>query len=68
LVLISFNGEHSKKGTVAVLENLRVILDLINMVLGVLPPAYFPFKTYPHLEAVNIEEGKSAWERLGIEL
>jgi nitric oxide reductase subunit B len=45
-----------------------VISHLIIIVLGVLPLAYFLFKTYPHLKAVQIKEGESVWERLGVEL
>jgi nitric oxide reductase subunit B len=37
-------------------------------VLGVLPLAWFLFKTYPYLKAVEIKEGESVWERLGLEL
>jgi nitric oxide reductase subunit B len=38
------------------------------IVLGVIPLAYFLFKTYPHLKASEIKEGESVWERLGVEL
>jgi nitric oxide reductase subunit B len=55
-------------GAVATLGNLRFIPDLIIIVLGVLPMVYFLFKTYPRLKAVEIKEGESVWERLGIEL
>lgn len=54
--------------TVVLLGNLRVIPDLIIIVLGVLPMAYFLFTTYPHLKAVEIKEGESVWEKLGIKL
>ncbi|MBW1998547.1 MAG: cbb3-type cytochrome c oxidase subunit I, partial [Deltaproteobacteria bacterium] len=53
---------------VVVLGNLRVIPDLIIILLGVIPLAYFLFTTYPRLKAVEIKEGESVWERLGIEL
>jgi nitric oxide reductase subunit B len=53
---------------VVTLGNLRVIPDLIIIVLGVLPLAYFLFTTYPRLKAAEIKEGESVWERLGIEL
>jgi len=41
---------------------------LIIIILGVLPLAYFLFTTYPHLKAVEIKEGESVWEKMGIEL
>ncbi|GAB4256259.1 MAG: nitric-oxide reductase large subunit [Deferrisomatales bacterium] len=57
-----------ESGAVSLLGNLRVIPDLIIIVLGVLPLAYFLFKTYPKLKAVEIKEGESVWERLGMDL
>ena len=57
-----------ERGAVATLGNLRMIPDLIIIVLGVLPMAYFLFKTYPKLKAVQIKEGESVWEKMGIEL
>jgi len=57
-----------ERGAVALLGNLRIIPDLIIIVLGVLPLAWFLFKTYPRLKAVGIREGESVWERLGIQL
>jgi nitric oxide reductase subunit B len=57
-----------ERGAVALLGNLRIIPDLIIIVLGVLPLAWFLFKTYPYLKAVEIKEGESVWERLGLEL
>jgi nitric oxide reductase subunit B len=57
-----------ERGAVYFLGNLRIIPDLIIIVVGVLPLAYFLFKTYPHLKAVEIQEGESVWKRLGIEL
>jgi nitric oxide reductase subunit B len=53
---------------VVTIGNLRVIPDLIIIVLGVLPLAYFLITTYPRLKAVQIKDGESVWERLGIEL
>jgi nitric oxide reductase subunit B len=55
-------------GAVTTLGNLRVIPDLIIIVLGVLPLAYFLITTYSRLKAPEIKEGESVWERLGIEL
>jgi nitric oxide reductase subunit B len=57
-----------ERGVVITLGNLRVIPDIIIIVLGVLPLAYFLISTYPHLKAVEIKEDESVWERLGIEL
>ena len=57
-----------ERGVVITLGNLRVIPDIIIIVLGVLPLAYFLIRTYPHLKAVEIKEDESVWERLGIEL
>jgi nitric oxide reductase subunit B len=57
-----------ERGTVAFLGNMRMIPDLIIIVLGVIPLAYFLFKTYPHLKAQEIKEGESVWERIEVEL
>jgi nitric oxide reductase subunit B len=57
-----------ERTAIVTLGNLRVIPDLIIIVIGILPLAYFLFTTYPHLKAVEIKEGESVWERLGIEL
>jgi nitric oxide reductase subunit B len=50
------------------LGNLRVIPDTIIIFFGVLPLAYFLFKTYPRLKAAEIKEGESVWKRIGVEL
>lgn len=50
------------------LGTVRVIPDLMIILVGVLPLAYFLFKTYPHLKAPEIKEGESVWDRLGIRL
>ena len=50
------------------LGTFRIVPDLIIICLGVLPLAYFLFKTYPHLKAIEIKDNESVWERLGIEL
>ncbi len=47
---------------------VRVIPDLLIILLGVVPLLFFLVKTYPKLKAVEIKEGESVWERLGIEL
>jgi len=57
-----------ERDVVHFLGNIRVIPDLTIIVLGVLPLAYFLFRTYPHLKAREIKEGESVWERLGVEL
>jgi len=46
---------------------VRVIPDLLIILLGVVPLLFFLVKTYPKLKAVEIKEGESVWERLGIE-
>jgi nitric oxide reductase subunit B len=53
---------------VVFIGNIRVIPDLVIIVLGVLPLAYFLITTYPRLKPVQIKEGESVWQRLGIEL
>lgn len=55
-------------GAVHLLGSLRIIPDLTIIVLGVLPLAYFLFKTYRYLKATEIKEGESVWNRLGVEL
>ncbi|MBW1696049.1 MAG: cbb3-type cytochrome c oxidase subunit I [Deltaproteobacteria bacterium] len=57
-----------ERGAVSIIGNLRVIPDVIIIVLGVIPLAYFLLTTYPKLKAIEIKEGESVWERLGIEL
>jgi nitric oxide reductase subunit B len=57
-----------ERSAVQFLGTVRVIPDLMIIVLGVLPLAYFIFRTYPHLKAPEIREGESVWDRLGIKL
>ena len=57
-----------ESGIVHLLGTVRIIPDLTIIVLGVVPLAYFLFKTYPHLKAAEIKEGESVWDRLGIKL
>jgi len=57
-----------ERGFVHFLGTVRVIPDLMIILVGVLPLAYFLFKTYPHLKAPEIKEGESVWDRLGIKL
>ena len=51
---------------VQLLGELRIIPDLIIVLLGVVPLAYFLIRTFPHLKAEGIEEGESVWDRLGL--
>ncbi|MBN2320379.1 MAG: cbb3-type cytochrome c oxidase subunit I [Acidobacteria bacterium] len=53
---------------VAVLGQLRIIPDTIIIVVGILPLAYFLFKTFPRLKAQEIKEEESVWDRLGVKL
>jgi len=53
---------------VAFLGQLRMVPDTAIIVLGVLPLAYFLFRTYPKLKAKDIGDGESVWDRLGIDL
>ena len=62
------SADFFEKSIVLLLGNLRAIPDTLIIVLGVLPLAYFLITTYPHLKAVEIKDGESVWERLGIEL
>jgi nitric oxide reductase subunit B len=55
-----------ERGFVRLLGNVRIVPDTVIIVFGVLPLAYFLFKTYPHLKPVEIQEGESIWERLGV--
>ena len=57
-----------ERSFVQILGTVRVIPDLMIILVGVLPLAYFLFKTYPHLKAPQIKEGESVWDRLGIKL
>jgi nitric oxide reductase subunit B len=62
------SADFFEKGSVVLLGTLRVIPDLIIIILGVLPLAYFLVTTYPRLKAAEIKDEESVWERLGIEL
>jgi nitric oxide reductase subunit B len=57
-----------ERGAVMFLGNVRVIPDIIIIFLGVVPLAYFLFKTFPRMKAVEIKDGESVWERLGVQL
>jgi nitric oxide reductase subunit B len=62
------SADFFERSIVLLLGNIRAIPDTLIIVLGVLPLAYFLITTYPHLKAVEIKDGESVWERLGIEL
>ncbi len=53
---------------VHLLGTLRVIPDLMIIIVGVVPLAYFLFRTYPYVKATEIREGESVWDRLGVQL
>jgi nitric oxide reductase subunit B len=53
---------------VAVLSQLRIIPDTIIIAVGILPLAYFLFKTFPYLKAQEIKEDESVWDRLGVKM
>ncbi len=62
------SAEFFSQAPVVVLGTLRAIPDVIIIVLGVLPLAWFLITTYPHLKAKKIEDNESVWERLGVDL
>jgi len=57
-----------EKPMVAILGQLRIIPDTIIIVIGIIPLAFFLFKTFPHLKAQEIKEEESVWDRLGVKL
>jgi nitric oxide reductase subunit B len=57
-----------KGALVSTLGQLRIIPDTVIIVFGVLPLAYFLFRTFPYLKAQEIKEGESLWDRLGVKL
>ena len=52
---------------VSLLGQLRMIPDTAIIVLGVLPLAWFLFRTFPHLKPSGIAEGESVLKRLGVD-
>ncbi len=62
------SADFFERGSVVFLGTFRALPDMIIIVLGVLPLAYFLITTYPHLKATEIKDGESVWEKLGIEL
>ena len=65
---VARSADFFEKGIVVFLGTFRAFPDVVIIVLGVLPLAYFLITTYPHLKAAKIKDGESVWERLGIEL
>jgi len=65
---VAHSAEFFERGAVHFLGYIRIVPDLIIIVLGVIPLAYFLISTYPHLKAAEIKDDESGWERLGIEL
>ena len=57
-----------ERPVVALLGQLRIIPDTIIIIVGILPLAYFLFKTFPYLKAAEIKEEESVWDRLGVKL
>ncbi len=53
---------------VSLLGNIRIVPDSVIILIGIVPLAYFLFKTFPYLKANEIREGESLWDRLGIKL
>ncbi|HLA39397.1 MAG TPA: cbb3-type cytochrome c oxidase subunit I, partial [Candidatus Glassbacteria bacterium] len=56
------------RGFVQLVGEWRMVPDLMIILLGVIPLAWFLFRTYPHLKPVEIKEGESVWERIGVKL
>ena len=65
---VARSADFFEKGVIVFLGTFRVIPDLMIILGGVVPLAYFLITTYPHLKAVEIKDGESVWERLGVEL
>jgi len=65
---VARSAEFFRQTPVVVLGTFRIIPDLVIIILGVLPLAWFLITTYPHLKAKEIKDNESVWEKLGIEL
>jgi len=65
---VARSAQFFERGVVVFLGTFRALPDLIIIVLGVLPLAWFLITTYPHLKNVEIKDGESVWERLGTDL
>ena len=55
------------RGFVQFVGEWRMIPDLMIILFGVIPLAWFLFSTYPHLKKVEILEGESVWDKMGID-
>ncbi len=62
------SAEFFTRTPVLVLGTIRIVPDLTIILAGVVPMFYFLFKTYWHLKPMEIKEGESVWDRLGVEL
>jgi nitric oxide reductase large subunit len=65
---VACDASFFERDFVQFIGTVRIIPDLSIILLGVIPLAYFLFRTYPHLKASEIREGESVWDRLGITL
>lgn len=54
-----------ERPVVMLLGQLRLIPDLTIILLGVVPLAFFLFKTFPRLKRGEIADGESIWDRRG---
>ncbi|MFH1067999.1 MAG: cbb3-type cytochrome c oxidase subunit I, partial [Candidatus Glassbacteria bacterium] len=57
-----------ERGFVQFVGQYRMLPDLMIILLGVIPLAWFLFRTYPHLKPVEIKEGESVWEKIGVNM
>lgn len=62
------SAEFFTRPAVVVLGTMRIVPDLTIILIGVAPMFYFLFKTYWHLKPMEIKEGESVWDRLGVQL
>jgi nitric oxide reductase subunit B len=52
-----------ESGLVSVIGQVRMIPDTVIIVAGVLPLAWFLFRTYPHLKPQGIRDEEPIWDR-----
>jgi len=65
---IARDASFFERPLVSFLGQLRILPDSVIILIGVLPLAYFLFKTFPHLKTDKIGDGESVWDRLGTKL
>jgi nitric oxide reductase subunit B len=65
---VARSAEFFERPAVVILGTFRIVPDLTIILLGVVPMAYFLFKTYPHLKPAEIKDGESVWDRMGVQL